>query len=199
MIFESKTFRNLVLELRKLPGIGPRSARRIASHLVKVSVDEAKSLCEAVHEARASLTFCSVCCNLSDKDPCQICTDDRRDREIVCVVESPADTAPIESSQSYRGLYHVLHGALSPLEDRGPGDLRIAELMNRLKKEEIREVILATNPSVEGEATASHLSELIKPLGIRVTRIARGIPMGSELRLTDELTLSRALEERREI
>lgn len=199
MIFESKVFRNLVLELRKLPGIGPRSARRIASHLVEASGTEAEALCQAVREARASLTYCGVCCNLSEKDPCQICSDTGRDRETVCVVESPADSAPIEASGSYRGLYHVLHGTLSPLENRGPGDLRIEELMTRLKKGGIREVILATNPSVEGEATANHLSEVIKPMGIRVTRIARGIPMGSELRLTDELTLSRALEERREI
>jgi recombination protein RecR len=186
----------LIQELTKLPGIGEKTASRLAMHILRTSKEDAEALARAILEAKEKIRFCSQCFNLTDQDPCRICQDPKRNREILCVVSSPEDLVALEKSGGFRGLYHVLHGVLSPLEGVGPKDLRLDELLSRLKGGEIKEVILATNPSVEGEATAQYLSQIIKPLGTRVTRIARGVPMGGDLQYIDEVTLSKSLENR---
>jgi recombination protein RecR len=186
----------LIQELTKLPGVGAKTASRLAMHILRSSREDAENLAGAILEVKEKIRLCSLCFNLTDQDPCRICQDPRRDGEVICVVSGPEDLMALEKSGSFRGLYHVLHGVLSPLEGVGPKDLRISELLSRLQGGKVKEVILATNPSVEGEATAQYLSQIIKPLGIRVTRIARGVPMGGDLQYIDEATLSKSLENR---
>jgi len=189
----------LVQELAKLPGVGPKTAQRLALHLIRRPRKDIESLAEALLSAHDDIRDCSVCCNLTDDDPCAVCRDRRRDRSVIAVVEDPSDVMAMERTREYRGLYHVLHGSLSPMEGIGPDDLRLRELMARLKGGEVREIIVATNPTVEGEATAIYLARLLKPLGVTVTRIARGLPEGGDLEYVDELTLARALQGRREM
>jgi recombination protein RecR len=186
----------LIQELTKLPGVGEKTASRLAMHILRGSKEDAEGLARAILEVKEKIRFCGRCFNLTDQDPCRLCQDPKRNRETLCVVSSPEDLIALEKSGGFRGLYHVLHGVLSPLDGVGPNDLRISELLARLQGGEIREVILATNPSVEGEATAQYLSQIIKPLNIRVTRIARGVPMGGDLQYIDEVTLSKSLENR---
>ncbi len=188
----------LIEDLTRLPGVGPKTAQRLAFHILSTSRAEALSLAQAIVEARDKLRHCSVCCNITDVDPCALCASDKRDPTMICVVEEPQDILALERTREFRGRYHVLHGAISPIEGIGPEDLRIKELLQRLNGE-VQEVILATNPNVEGEATAAYLARLIKPLGIRVTRMAHGVPVGGDLEYIDELTLSRALEGRRDL
>jgi recombination protein RecR len=188
----------LVAELSKLPGVGTKTAQRLAFHLLRAPREEASALAEAIRELRDRLGFCSVCFNIAEGELCPVCADPRRDRSAVCVVEEPANLTAIERTRAFHGVYHVLGGALSPLKDVGPDDLRIRELVERAQKEGFREVVLATNPDVEGEATAVYLSRLLKPLGVAVTRLAQGLPAGADLEFTDDLTLTRAFEGRRE-
>ena len=189
----------LIEELSKLPGIGGKSAQRLAFFIINMPDEKAASLSDAILSAKKNVRYCSRCCNLTDEDPCKICQNPKRDASTIMVVEDPRDMAAYERTNEYKGLYHILHGALSPMNGVGPNDLKIRELLLRLEREEISEVILATNPNVEGEATALYISRLIKPLGIVVTRIAHGVPVGGNLEYVDEVTLSRALEGRREI
>ena len=186
----------LIQELTKLPGIGEKTASRLAMHILRAAKEDAQGLARAILEVKEKIRFCSQCFNLTDQDPCRVCQDPKRNREILCVVSGPEDLIALEKSGGFRGLYHVLHGVLSPLEGVGPKDLRVSELLSRLQGGEVKEVILATNPSVEGEATAQYLSQIIKPLNVRVTRIARGVPMGGDLQYIDEVTLSKSLENR---
>jgi recombination protein RecR len=199
MALYAKPIDHLVEALTRLPGIGRKTASRLAFHILRSSLSEAQQLARAILDVKEKIRLCSICFNLTDEDPCRICQDERRTREVLCVVEGPNDLIAIEHTGEFNGRYHVLHGTISPLEGIGPNDLKIRELLERLQKEEISEVILATNPTVEGGATALYLSNLIKPFGIRVTRIAYGIPMGSEIEYSDGMTLSKALEGRREI
>ncbi len=189
----------LIDELKRLPGIGQKSAQRIAFHLQRASREDAERLARALIEVKDKIRLCSVCNNLTELDPCGFCSDPTRAADVLCVVESPYNVVAIEKTREYHGLYHVLHGALSPLQGIGPEQLKLKSLLERLKSGKIREIIVATNPNVEGEATAIYLSKLIKPLGIKVTRIAMGIPVGSELEFADEITMLKALEGRREI
>ena len=188
----------LIQELNKLPGIGPKSAQRIAYYLLRGNELDNQSLAEAILQVKQKTRLCSVCLNVSETDICPICTSEPRDRTKICVVEQPQDILALEHTHKYSGLYHVLHGALSPSEGIGPDDLRIKELMERLKSGTVTEVILATNTNLEGEQTALYLHHLIAPLGIKVTRLARGLPFGTELEYADDVTLSRALEGRQE-
>jgi len=188
----------LIDELSRLPGVGPKSAQRLCYHLLNAPPEVAHRLAEAIREARDTIGHCSVCRNLTDSDPCSVCRDEGRRRDIICVVEEPRDVVAMEKTRSYKGLYHVLLGALSPVEGIGPEKLTIRELMGRLQGG-VSEVILATNPNVEGDATALYLARLIKPLGIKVTRIARGLPVGAYLEYADEMTLNRAMEGRQEM
>jgi recombination protein RecR len=187
----------VISELCKLPSIGRKTAQRLAFHLLKAPEDDARALAQVIGELRSLIRFCRDCFNLSDAELCPVCTDTRRDRSVLCVVEEASNLIAIERTGSFQGLYHVLGGALSPLKDIGPEQLHIRELMERLGSSEFREVILATNPDVEGEATAVYLSRLIQPLGLPITRLAQGLPAGSDLEYTDDLTLTRALEGRR--
>ncbi|MCE5286623.1 MAG: recombination mediator RecR [Pelosinus sp.] len=189
----------LIEQFRALPGIGPKSAARLAYHILEMDKARAEALAAAIVEAKNKIGYCQVCFNLTDSNPCKICCADERDSTTVCVVEEPRDVAAMERMREYRGLYHVLHGSLSPLEGIGPQDLRIKELLSRIQAGQIQEVIMATNPNVEGEATAMYLARLLKPIGIKVTRIAHGLPIGGDLEYADEVTLSKALENRREI
>ena len=189
----------LIEELHRLPGIGPKSAQRLAYHLLRAPKDEAQALAEAILEVKERIKLCSVCQNTTDVDPCLICVDQARDRSIVCVVEEPLDILAIERTRGFKGLYHVLHGSISPMEGVGPEQLKVRELLERLRDGSVREVIMATNPNLEGEATAMYVSQLLQPLGVRVTRLARGLPMGGDLEYADDLTLSRALENRQEL
>lgn len=188
----------LIEALRKLPGIGAKSAQRLAFHVLRGSRDDARALATALLEVKDTLRLCTLCFNVTDIDPCLICADANRDRSQVCVVEEPHNLIAIEKS-GFRGLYHVLHGSIAPLRGMGPDDLKIAPLLERLRDGSVKEVILATNPNVEGETTAVYLSRLLKPLGVRVTRIALGLPVGSELEYADEVTVGKALEGRREL
>ncbi|MDD3931192.1 MAG: recombination mediator RecR [Eubacteriales bacterium] len=190
----------LIAELGKLPGIGSKSAQRLAFHLLAQPEEQVYALTDAMVDARRSIRLCSVCCNLTDQDPCTICSDTGRDASIICVVENPRDVAAMERIHDYKGLYHVLHGAISPVQGIGPDQIRLRELLKRLQQQDhVQEVILATNPTVEGEATALYLARMLKPAGILTTRIAHGIPMGGDLEYADEVTLSKAMEGRREI
>ena len=188
----------LIEELNKLPGIGPKSAKRLAYHLLRTSDEEAKALAEAILTLKEKIKLCSVCFNNTDCDPCRICQDKERDRSKICVVEKPSDILPLEQTGKYNGVYHVLHGTISPTQGIGPEELKVKNLLARLKDGSITEVIVATNPNVESETMAMYLQRLIKPLGIRVTRLARGLPFGAELEYADDLTLGQALENRRE-
>lgn len=189
----------LVEELIRLPGIGPKSASRLAYYLLRAPEEEARALGEAILEMKQRMHFCSQCYNITELDPCSICADENRDRRSICVVEEPLDVVALERTGRYRGLYHILHGAISPVEGIGPDDLRIRELLARVRLQPVTEVILATNPSLEGDATAMYLAQQLIPLGVRVTRLAHGLPMGGDLEYADEITLSRALEGRREL
>ncbi len=190
---------DLIDELGRLPGVGPKSAQRIAFHLLKLPTADANRLARAITEAKERVTFCPRCFNIAEGGECNICTDTRRDTTTICVVEESRDIVAVEKTGEYRGRYHVLQGAISPIEGVGPDQLRVRELLARLDGEGVTEIILCTNPNLEGEATAMYLSRLIKPLGIKVTRIASGLPVGGDLEYADELTLGRALEGRREV
>jgi recombination protein RecR len=189
----------LIDELGRLPGVGPKSAQRIAFHLLKLSREDAMRLARAISEVKERVSFCRRCFNVSEGEECDLCADPRRDATVVCVVEEPRDIVAIEKTQEFRGRYHVLQGAISPIEGIGPEQLRVKELLARLEAESISEVILCTNPNIEGEATAMYLARLLKPLGLLVTRIASGLPVGGDLEYADELTLGRALEGRRDV
>ncbi len=189
----------LIEEFRRLPGIGQKSAQRIAFHVLRNSRDDAARLAQAMLDVKDNLGICAECNNISDGELCSYCRDPHRDRTQVCVVEEPHNVLPIETTRTFEGVYHVLHGAISPLKGIGPEQLRIKGLLDRIAKGDVKEIILATNPTVEGEATAVYLSRLLKPLGLRVTRIAMGIPVGSDLEFADEVTISKSLENRREM
>jgi recombination protein RecR len=186
----------LIQEFSRLPGIGPKSAQRLAYHLLRAPADQSRLLAEAILALKQQISLCSVCFNVTDANPCAICSSAERDRTRVCIVEQPQDILALEHTRAYRGLYHVLHGAISPTEGVGAGDIRIDELLERLRNGQIAEVVLATNANLEGEQTAMYLNRLITPLGIKVTRIARGLPFGTELEYADDVTLTRALEGR---
>ncbi len=189
----------LIEHFRALPGIGTKTAVRLAYHVLDMDTRQAKALAEAIMEAKEKIGFCNTCFNLSDTNPCAICAAQQRDHTTICVVEQPQDVAAMERMHDYKGIYHVLHGALSPLEGIGPENLRIRELLNRLSDEAVQEIIMATNPNVEGEATAMYLARLLKPLGVKVTRIAHGLPVGGDLEYADEVTLAKAMENRVEL
>ena len=198
-MYYPKGINDLIDKLKKLPGLGSKSAERLALHLLKSSRGDAASLARSLMALKDSVRYCSICFNLTEGDPCPICSNPARTKTQICVVESPHDVVSIEKTGSFRGLYHVLLGLITPLEGIGPDDLKIKELIERCKKSGIKEVILATNPSVEGETTSLYLLKKLKPLNIRITQLARGLPMGSELEFTDEATLTRSLEGRKEI
>ena len=189
----------LIDELKKLPGVGSKSAQRLAFHILRSSDEDAEALAAAVRDVKANLRLCSVCNNVTDVDPCVYCSSPTRNQRLVCVVEEPTNIAAIEKTKHFNGAYHVLHGSLSPLHGVGPEQLRISNLMRRVESGDVDEVIIATNPTVEGEATALYLARLIKPSGVKVTRIAHGLPMGADVEYADGVTLSRALEGRREM
>lgn len=189
----------LIEELHKLPGIGPKSAQRLAYYLLRAPKEEAESLAQAIILVKEKVVFCSRCFNITETDPCGICTSQSRDRSKICVVEEPLDILALERTGEYKGLYHVLHGALSPMDGIGPEELKIGELMERLRTSEVEEVILATNPNLEGEATAMYLQRIITPLGMRVTRLAHGLPVGGDLEYADAITLTRALQGRQAV
>jgi recombination protein RecR len=189
----------LVEQLQRLPGIGAKSAQRLAFHILKTPREDVERLAEAMRDVKDRITYCSVCSNITDVDPCFFCTSDTRDRRLVCVVEQPENVAAIEKTREFKGMYQVLMGALSPLHGVGPDDLKIKALLQRVSDGQVDEVILATNPNVEGEATAIYLARLLKPLGLKVTRIAMGVPVGSDLEYADEITMTRAMEGRREV
>ena len=199
MSFFPASLENLIDKFAALPGIGRKSAQRLAFYLLSQSEDEAKSFAEAIIEAKSSVHCCKVCKNLTEGELCQICASDRRDRSIICVVSEPRDVLSIERGREYNGTYHVLHGALSPMSHIGPEDIKIKELLVRISQEDVEEVIMATNPDTEGEATAMYISRLLKPFNIKVTRLAYGIPVGSNLEFADDATLSRAIMGRTEI
>jgi len=186
----------LIEEFSKLPGVGPKSAQRLAYHLLRAPVEQSKLLAEAILALKQQITLCSVCCNVTDTNPCAICSNPERDHTRVCIVEQPQDILALEHTHAYKGLYHVLHGAISPTDGVGTNDIHVRELLERLKNGEVIEVVLATNANLEGEQTAMYLNRVISPLGIKVTRIARGLPFGSELEYADDVTLTRALEGR---
>jgi len=189
----------LTEQLQKLPSIGAKSAQRLAFHLLKQPREDVDRLLDAIRDVKDRITYCSICSNITDADPCFYCTDDRRDKQTICVVEDPHNVAAVEKTGDFKGTYHVLMGALSPLKGVGPDDLHIKNLLQRVGTEEVNEVILATNPNVEGEATAIYLAKLLKPLGVRVSRIAMGVPVGSDLEYADEITMLKAMEGRREV
>jgi recombination protein RecR len=194
----------LIDEFKRLPGIGHKSAQRLAFHVLRASQEEADRLIDAIREVKEKIVFCSVCNNLTDDDPCRFCSSLTRDRSVICVVEEPYNLVAIEKTREYHGLYHVLHGALSPIRGVGPEELRIKNLLERLRPNEsgesdVKEIILATNPNTEGEATANYMARLLKPLGFRITRIAMGLPVGSDLEYADEVTMHKALANRHEI
>ena len=199
MSIYTPALQKLIDELGKLPGVGPKSAQRIAFHLIKIPEQDALSLADAIQQAKQKVRFCEICFNMSDEAICEICSDSQRDSSLVCVVEEPRDIVALERTREYKGLYHVLQGAINPIDGIGPEQLKIRELLERLKGNTVVEVILCTNPNIEGEATAMYLAKLIEPLGIQVSRIASGLPVGGDLEYADELTLGRALEGRRNI
>jgi recombination protein RecR len=195
----SKSLERLISALHRLPGIGPKSAQRLAFYILKSPKGEANELAQAILAAKEKMVSCSICGNITDSDPCSICEDSTRDGSTICVVEQPQDIFIFEKMGEYKGTYHVLMGALSPLDGIGPDDLKMKQLVTRIEKGNIREVIIATNPNAEGETTATYLSKLVKPFGVKVTRLAQGIPIGGELEYADEVTLAKALEGRREV
>jgi len=189
----------LIEELNKLPGIGPKSAQRMTYYLLRAPANEVGELADAIRNLKEKLVLCSICLNITDSDPCNICRDEERDHSKICIVEEPIDILPLERTKKYKGLYHVLHGVIAPTDGIGPDELKVKELLSRLSDGLVTEVVLATNPNLEGEATAMYLQRLIAPLGIRVTRLARGLPYGGDLEYADDVTLSRALEGRQEM
>jgi len=189
----------LIEELSLLPGIGGKSAQRLAFHIINMPIEKVENLSMAIMEAKENVKYCSVCQNLTDEDPCPVCSNPNRDSRVIMVVEDPRDMAAYEKTKEFHGVYHILHGAISPMLGIGPQDIKLKELLARIGENEVDELILATNPNVEGEATAMYISRLIKPLGVKVTRIANGVPVGGDLEYIDEVTLSRALEGRREM
>ncbi len=199
MYIVAEPIQRLIDSLVQLPGIGPKSASRLAFHLLRTPTDQVQELANAIGELKANIVYCRRCQNLTTTDPCTICADRNRDAKVICVVEEPLDVVAIERTGSFRGLYHVLHGVINPVEGIGPDDLRIGALMDRARVESPTEILVATNPTMEGEATGMYLARLLHPMGIRVTRLARGLPMGGDLEYADEVTLSRALEGRRDI
>jgi recombination protein RecR len=198
-MYYAEPIARLIEELTKLPGIGPKTAQRLAFHLLHMERNTVNNIAAAIIEAREKVRYCSVCCDLTDDDPCRICANPNRDRSTICVVQEPRDVVAFEKTREYKGLYHVLHGALNPMEGIGVEEIRLKELMSRLGDGQVQEVILCTNPNTEGETTAMYIARFIKPLGIKVTRIARGLPMGGDLEYADEVTLAKALEGRREV
>ena len=199
MFYYAEPVAKLIEEFAKLPGIGPKTAQRLAFYILKSSESNAKSFAQALIDAKEKINYCSICTNLTEEDPCHICRDSSRSRELLCVVEDPKDIIAFEKTRTFRGYYHVLQGAISPMEGIGPDQLKVKELLSRLYDDEIKEVVIATNPNIEGEATAMYLAKLIKPLGLKVSRIAHGLPVGGDLEYADEVTLGKALEGRREI
>ncbi len=189
----------LIEEFAKLPGIGKRSAERLAFHVLKQPKEQVEGFAKALTNAKEKITFCPICQSLTDKTPCGICCDVKRDHSLICVVENPKDILAMEKTKEFSGVYHVLHGAISPMDGIGPNDIKIKELLMRIEEDDVREIIMATNPTIEGEATAMYISKLFKPLGVKVTRIAHGLPVGGELEYADEITITRALEGRHEI
>lgn len=198
-MYYAEPIARLIEELTKLPGIGPKTAQRLAFHLLHMERNTVNNIAAAILDAREKVRYCSICCNLTDEDPCRICANAARDRSTICVVQEPRDVVAFEKTREYKGLYHVLHGALNPMEGIGVEEIRLKELMSRLGDGQVQEVILCTNPNTEGETTAMYIARFIKPLGIKVTRIARGLPMGGDLEYADEVTLAKALEGRREV
>lgn len=199
MKYYAKPLNRLINELSKLPGIGGKTAQRLAFHILSMDDKEALDLADSIRNAKESMTYCSVCGNLTDTDPCAICSDESRDKSVICIVESPKDVVAMEKIREYRGYYHVLHGAISPMDGIGPDDINLKSLIVRLQDEAVKEIIIATNPNIEGEATAMYIARLIKPSGIKVSRIAHGIPVGGDLEYADEVTLLKAVEGRREL
>jgi recombination protein RecR len=195
----AEPIQRLIEAFERLPGIGPKSASRLAFYMLRASDEQAQELADAIATLKENIVYCSRCQNLSETDPCAICSDPGRDQHLVCVVEDPLDVVAIERTGVYKGLYHVLHGVINPVEGIGPEDLRVGSLLERLEQESIQEVLIATNPNMEGEATAMYLARLLHPKGVRITRLARGLPVGGDLEYADEVTLSRALEGRRDI
>ena len=190
---------NLVEQFEKMPGIGHKTAQRLAYYVLNLSKTQADQLANAVLDAHSKIHYCKKCCNLTDKELCPICENPSRDNSVICVVETPRDATAVENTHEYKGVYHVLHGAISPLNDVGPDNLTIKQLVARLSDDTVKEVIMATNPTVEGDATALYISKLLKPMGVKVTRLAYGIPVGGDLEYADEITLHRAIEGRREL
>ena len=199
MSYFSPSIEKLIESFEKLPSIGHKTAVRLAFHMLDLNEQDTKEFIDSIINAKTNLKFCSQCYNISDSDPCPICNSPKRDSSIICVVEDVRDILAMERTHEFKGVYHVLHGSISPMNGIGPEDIKIKELLTRLQENDIKEIIIATNPRVEGEATAIYLSKIIKPIGIKVTRIAHGIPVGGDLEYTDEVTLTRALEGRREI
>ncbi len=199
MEYYSLPIANLIEQFSKLPGIGKKTAQRLSFYILEMNTFEAEKLATAIIDAKEKIKQCSICCYLTDEDPCSICRDENRDKSTICVVEGAKDVVAMEKTREYKGLYHVLHGVISPMDNIGPDDIKIKELLKRVQDNNIKEIILATNPTVEGEATAMYLSKLLKPMGIKITRIAHGIPVGGDLEYFDEVTLSKAMENRREM
>ncbi len=199
MNFYGNDLTKLIEELGSLPGIGHKSAQRIAFHIISLDFEKVNSLATSITNAKANIKYCSICQNITDSDPCHICDDEKRDKSLLMVVEDPRDMAAYEKTREYKGYYHVLHGLISPMNGVSPNDIKIKELITRLNDDDIEEVIIATNPNIEGEATALYISKLIKGIGIKVTRIAQGVPIGGDIEYVDEVTLSRALDGRREL
>lgn len=195
----AKPLNRLINEMNRLPGIGGKTAQRLAFHILSMEDKEVFALADAIREAKTVMRYCSVCGNLTEEDPCGICADGSRDQSVICVVENARDVVAMERIREYRGLYHVLHGAISPMDGIGPEDINLKSLITRLQDERVQELILATNPTIEGEATAMYIARLIRPSGIRVTRIAHGVPVGGDLEYADEVTLLKAIEGRREL
>jgi recombination protein RecR len=199
MSFYAAPIAKLIDELSKLPGVGNKTAQRLAFHILNMSLEDVEQLSSSITSAKKNVRYCQVCCNITDADTCSICSSPKRDSSLICVVEDPKDVVAMEKTREYKGLYHVLNGAISPMEGIGPEEIKIKELLRRVADNEISEIILATNPNIEGEATAMYISRLLKPAGIKVTRIAHGVPVGGDLEYADEVTLMKALEGRREI
>ena len=195
----SESLSKLIDMFKKMPGVGHKSAVRLAFNIIEMSNEEADEIIETIKNAKSKITYCSICQNLTEGDVCEICSNEKRDKSTICVMETPKDVIALEKTREYYGMYHVLHGAISPMDGVGPEDLKIKELILRVGEGDIKEIILANNPSIEGEATAMYLSKLLKPLGVKVTRIAFGLPVGGDLEYADEVTITKALEGRREI
>lgn len=198
-MFYPEPIAKLIDAFSRLPGVGPKTAGRLAFHVLRMKEDDVLDFAKALVSVKRNLHYCSICCNITDVDPCRICQDKSREASVICVVQEPKDLVAMERTKEFHGYYHVLHGAISPVEGIGPEDIRVAELLKRLGDDTVKELILATNPNIEGEATATYLTRLVKPFGLRVTKIAHGLPVGGDLEYADEVTLSKALEGRREL